>query len=89
MNTDARTVLAVVVLLGTVTLLGLAGLIWLADHDADAALLAVIAGPTGVALGALSGLLATTRTVDEGAIAKAARDEALADVAALSPVEET
>lgn len=52
--------------LGSATLLGMAGLIWLVGTTAvkDAALLAVVAGPTGTALGALGTMLASTRTVD-------------------------
>lgn len=51
---------AVVLFLGTFALFGLGGLIWLIDHGSvsDAALLAIIAGPTGGALGALGTLLA-------------------------------
>lgn len=51
---------AVVLFLGSFAILGLGGLIWLIDHGSvkDAALLAIIAGPTGGALGALGTLLA-------------------------------
>lgn len=52
--------------LGGVTLVGLVGLIVLVGSTSvkDAGLLAVVAGPTGTALGALGTLLASTRTVD-------------------------
>jgi hypothetical protein len=60
--TDRFTVRAVVVFLGAVTMLGLGGLIWLVGRTdvRDAALLGLIAGPTGTALGALGTLLART-----------------------------
>lgn len=83
MSTDARTILAVVLLLGAVTLVGLSGLIYLAASGGDAVLLAVVAGPTSAALGALGSVLATTRTVDENAVAREAREEALAEVRSL------
>lgn len=62
--TDNFTVRAVVMLLGVFALVGLVGLIWLIDHGSvsDAALLAIIAGPTGTALGSLGTLLARTST---------------------------
>lgn len=64
--TDRFTVRAVVCFLGSATLLGLGGLIWLVGttNVKDAALLAVVAGPTGTALGALGTMLASTRTID-------------------------
>lgn len=57
---DRWTERAVVVMLGVFALVGLGGLIWLIDHGSvtDAALLAIIAGPTGTALGSLGTLLA-------------------------------
>lgn len=62
--TDRLTVVMVVTFLGVSTLVGLGGLIWLVGRleVKDAALLAIIAGPTGTALGALGTLLASTRT---------------------------
>lgn len=59
---DRFVVRSVVVFLGVATLIGLMGLIWLVDQGkaSDAALLAVVAGPTGSALGALSALLVHT-----------------------------
>lgn len=64
--TDRFTVRAVVVFLGAGMLTGLLGLIWLVGRTdvRDAALLAVIAGPTGTALGALGTLLARTSVDD-------------------------
>lgn len=60
--TDRFTVRAVVIFLGVGMLVGLIGLIWLVGTTSvkDAALLAVIAGPTGTALGSLGTLLART-----------------------------
>jgi hypothetical protein len=60
--TDRFTVRAVVCFLGVGMLVGLIGLIWLVGTTSvkDAALLAVIAGPTGTALGSLGTLLART-----------------------------
>lgn len=60
--TDRFVVRSVVLFLGVATLIGLVGLIWLVDQGkaTDAALLAVVAGPTGSALGALSALLVHT-----------------------------
>lgn len=64
--TDRFTVRAVVCFLGAGMLLGLAGLIWLvARGGTDAALLGVVAGPTGTALGALGTLLARTSVEDQ------------------------
>lgn len=59
---DRFTVRAVVIFLGVGMLVGLIGLIWLVGTTSvkDAALLAVIAGPTGTALGSLGTLLART-----------------------------
>jgi hypothetical protein len=63
--TDRLTVLAVVMFIGIATLVGMGGLIWLVGTTdvQDAATLAVIAGPTGTALGILGTLLVSTRTV--------------------------
>lgn len=62
MTQDRFVVRAVVVFLGVGMLVGLFGLIWLVGTTSvkDAALLAVIAGPTGTALGSLGTLLART-----------------------------
>jgi hypothetical protein len=62
--TSKGTVLLVVAFLGVATLMGMGGLIWLVGTTdvKDAGLLAVVAGPTGTALGALATLLASTRT---------------------------
>lgn len=60
--TDRFTVRAVVVFLGLITMLGMAAL-WnlvATTEVRDAALLAILAGPTGTALGALATLLART-----------------------------
>lgn len=60
--TDRFTVRAVVIFLGLITLLGMAelGLLIATTDVRDAALLAILAGPTGTALGALATLLART-----------------------------
>lgn len=65
--TDKGTVRMVVGFLGAAVLIGLIGLIWLVGKTdvRDAATLAIIAGPTGVALGSLGTMLASTRTVAE------------------------
>lgn len=66
--TSKGTVFLVVTFLGVATLMGMGGLIWLVGTTdvKDAALLAIVAGPTGTALGALATLLASTRT-EQGA----------------------
>lgn len=60
--TDRFTVRAVVFFLGLITMLGM-GALWhlvATTEVRDAALLAILAGPTGTALGALATLLART-----------------------------
>lgn len=74
-STDSRVVLAVVVLLGVFGLLGMGGLIWLVHSGADGNAVAIIAGPTGTAVGALAAVLATTRTVDASAVREQTLDE--------------
>lgn len=67
--TDKFTVNAVVVFLGSGMMLGLAGLIWLVSRGhGDPAALAVVAGPTGTALGALGTLLARTSSNPEDGV---------------------
>lgn len=63
--TDSRTVLTVVVFLGLLALIGLAGTIWLIHEGDDASL---VIGVTGTALGALGSLLATTRSQADPAV---------------------
>lgn len=66
---DKFVVRAVVCFLGVAVLLGLGGIIWLIASDpssADAALLAIVAGPTGTALGALGSLLVRVGGSDGG-----------------------
>ena len=60
--TDRFTVRAVVCFLGVITMLGITALWHLVatTEVRDAALLAILAGPTGTALGALATLLART-----------------------------
>lgn len=60
--TDRRVPLLVIVFLGTFALLGLAGTIWLIDHQRDASNIAIVAGMTGTALGGLAGILASVRS---------------------------
>lgn len=62
--TDRRVVLIVVVMLGVFALGGLAALTWLVHGKTPGDQLAIIAGPMGVALGALSAVLVSTRTTD-------------------------
>lgn len=61
--TDRRVVLIVVIMLGVFALGGLAALTWLVHGKTPGDQLAIIAGPMGVALGALSAVLVSTRTV--------------------------
>lgn len=60
--TDTKVVLAVVLLLGTFALGGLAGAIWLIHSDSPAESIAIISGLAGTALGSLGTLLASTRS---------------------------
>lgn len=60
--TDRRVVFAVVLFLGTFALMGLGGTTWLIDHQRDASNIAIVSGLTGTALGALGGILASTRS---------------------------
>lgn len=62
--TDRRVVLIVVLMLGTFALGGLGALTWLVHGKTPGDQLAIIAGPMGVALGALSAVLVSTRTQD-------------------------
>lgn len=62
--TDRRVVLIVVIMLGVFALGGLAALTWLVHGKTPGDQLAIIAGPMGVALGALSAVLVSTRTAD-------------------------
>lgn len=63
--TDKRTVTMVVAFLGVFALAGLLSSVWLIDHERDASNIAIVAGMTGTALGALGGILASTRTQQE------------------------
>jgi uncharacterized membrane protein len=60
--TDRKVVLAVVLLLGLFALGGLAGTVWLISRDRQPESIAVVAGLTGTALGALGTMLASTRS---------------------------
>ncbi len=60
--TAKSTVNLVIIILGVFALVGLVGVLWLTDSGTDAAAIAVIVGPMGVALGAVGGVLASTRT---------------------------
>ena len=62
--TNQRTVTMVVTFLGLFALCGLAGTVWLIDHQRDASNIAIVAGMTGTALGALGAVLASTKTSD-------------------------
>lgn len=65
--TSKTTVLAVVVSVAIFAILGLAGAVFLIDQGTDAALVALVTTPMGVALGALASMLASTRsTVTNG-----------------------
>ena len=87
----SKTVLAVIIFLGLVTLVGLVGLIAIlilvvsSDRVFDPTLLLPLVGITTGAMGGLTGLLANTNTSDPEAIADTARTGALADVASLAP----
>ena len=86
----SKTVLAVIIFLGLVTLVGLVGLIAIlilvvsSDRVFDPTLLLPLVGITTGAMGGLTGLLANTNTSDPEAIADTARTGALADVASLA-----
>lgn len=58
--TDRLTIRLVITFIGIFALVGLAGIIWLIDEGTAGVDLAIIAGPTGVALGALGSMLAHT-----------------------------
>lgn len=60
--TASRVVMSVVVLLGLFALGGLAGTIYLIDHEKAAESVAVVSGLTGTALGALGAVLASTKS---------------------------
>ncbi len=60
--TAKSTVNLVIVTLGIFALVALVGVLWLTDNGTDATSIAVIVGPMGVALGAVGGVLASTRT---------------------------
>lgn len=83
--TDRFTVRAVVCFLGVAMLVGLVGLIWLVGTTdvRDAALLAVVAGPTGTVIGSLGTLLARTGsdTAQPVQVVNTAADPALVEVA--------
>lgn len=70
--TDQRTVRAVVLLLGSIALVGLCGVVGLVALDKPAEAVAVVVGLTGPAIGALATLLASTRSVDVDALAQMA-----------------
>lgn len=75
--TDTKVVLAVVLLLGTFALGGLAGAIWLISTGSPAESIAIISGLSGTALGSLGTLLASTRssaTPTEVTVANTAAD---------------
>lgn len=61
---DRTTVNRVVLLLGAVALLGVAGIIFLVALERPAEALVPLVGITGTAVGGLGGLLANTRSVD-------------------------
>lgn len=58
---DKTIVLAVVMFLGVASLLGIASLTFLVWDKADAALVAVVATPTGTVIGSLASMLAGTK----------------------------
>lgn len=60
--TDRTTVLLVISFLGIFLLLGLVGLVYLIDRGTDAALIAIVSGPVGGALGGLTAMLVSTRS---------------------------
>lgn len=63
--TSSRVVLCVICFLGVFVLAGLAGTIWLIDRERPEAMVAVISGMTGTALGALSAVLVSTRSTPD------------------------
>lgn len=65
-TTPKSVILAVVLFLGVFALLGLAGVVFLIDRGhATGAEIALVSSPTVFALGALAGLLGSTRTTPE------------------------
>lgn len=61
---DRRTVLAVVAFLGIITVIALLGLIYLIDTKAPAEALLPVSSIGSLALGGLTGILASTNSVD-------------------------
>lgn len=85
---DRAVVLAVVVLLGLVSLVGLAGGIILIYEKTDASAVALVFAIPTAAVGALAGILASTRTAPAAPVQAqqaAGYQQAVDDVKALAP----
>lgn len=67
---DKATVSKVIIILGIVVVVGVAGLIWLIAQDKPAADLTPLVAITTGALGGLTGILASTSSVDLEALKK-------------------
>lgn len=66
--TDKSTVNLVVLLLGILAIIGLAGLIWLIHDGTPAATLVAVSTPVAAITGALAAVLSSTRSVDLGGL---------------------
>lgn len=67
---DKATVSKVIIILGIVVVVGVIGLIWLISGDKPAESLVPLVGITTGALGGLTGILASTNSVDLDGLAK-------------------
>lgn len=74
--TDTTTIRIVVLSLAVIALASLAGVIWLVHGNTDAAAVALVGSPGQVALGALAGVLVSTRSQPDPTVA-AAVDQAV------------
>ena len=63
-STPKVVIMAVVVILGVFALAALASITTLILADKNTSTIAIIVGPMGVAIGAVAGVLASTRTTD-------------------------
>jgi len=82
---DRSVVLTVVVVLGIISVVGVLGLLWLVHSGTAAGDLLAITGVTGPAVGALTGILASTRTATSANAQSQAQgyQAAVADVTAM------
>lgn len=69
--TDKRTVTIVVGALAFLAIMGTGGVVWLVSERIEVAAVAVVSALAGQALGGLTGILASTRTVEGASIPSA------------------